>query len=69
MNKSLSWWQVGTWDPEAVSYDQEHNLLVVSGSVSGTLAVFEVRCPPCRKVDIRLPGKGNFNCCGARPVF
>ena len=43
MKKSLSWWQVGTWDPEAISYDQEHNLLVVSGSVSGTLAVFEVR--------------------------
>ncbi|KAJ1490232.1 hypothetical protein T484DRAFT_1884549 [Baffinella frigidus] len=33
---------LGTWDPEAISYDQEHNLLVVSGSVSGTVAVFEV---------------------------
>ena len=68
MNKSLSWWQVGTWDPEAISYDQEHNLLVVSGSVSGTLAVFEVRRPP-RKLDIRLPGKGNSNFPSARPVY
>ncbi|KAJ1490231.1 hypothetical protein T484DRAFT_3368508 [Baffinella frigidus] len=52
---------LGTWDPEAISYDQEHNLLVVSGSVSGTVAVFEVSGWNCEvrtgflpKVELKL---------------